>query len=108
MTYKLLKDSNDTTITIENLDTKSSINMGNLTMERLNILEKAGYKIEEDGHKLTDKWDWFIEEETAKELISTTMKIKKPIRDQRKKEIKKQENKKIDAIDVLLGLANYN
>lgn len=108
MTYKLLKDSNDTTITIENLDTKSSINMGNLTMERLNILEKAGYKTEEDGHKLTDKWDWFIEEETAKELISTTMKIKKPIRDQRKKNIKKEENKKIDAMDVLLGLANYN
>lgn len=109
--YRLLKDKgNNSNLTLENADTKASIIIGRLTMEILSILEEK-----EDIHfgdldeevKLKDKWELHISDETGKMLASKAMSMHKPVRDQRKVQIKK-DNKKIDAMDVLLGLASYN
>ena len=103
--YRLLKDKGTgANVIIENTSTKASVIIGKLNTKIIKILEDAEYKV-----NIIEEWNIEINSETAKSLIiNTAMKIKKPIRDQRKKEIKKQENKKIDAMDVLLGLAHYS
>lgn len=110
--YKILKEKgNNMNIVLENTETKASIVIGRLTMDILSILEKEGVHIGDSEGKiqLTDKWNITIRDETAKELSAKAMRMSKPIRDQRKvKEEPKKSNKEIDALDVLLGLANYN
>ena len=111
--YKILKEKgNNMNIVLENTETKASIVIGRLTMDILSILEsKAGVHFgDSEGEiQLKDKWDITIKDETAKELSAKAMRMSKPIRDQRKvKEEPKKNNKEIDALDVLLGLANYN
>lgn len=107
--YKVLKEKGHfVNVTIENTETKANINIGRASMEILNILDKAGYKVGEDGINFMDEWNIVVNKETAEDLSKLAMKMKKPIRDQRKKTTKKEENKKIDAMDVLLGLAQYN
>lgn len=111
--YKILKDKgNNMNIVLENTETKASVVIGKLSMDILSILElKEGVHIgdSEEIH-LKDKWDIAIGDETAKELSAKALRMSKPIRDQRKvkKEEPKKNNKEIDAMDVLLGLANYN
>lgn len=110
--YKMLKErGNNASVTLENTETRASIIIGRLSMDILAILEKDGVHIG-DGYgdvKLKDKWELRISDETAKELLAKAMRMSKPIRDQRKvKEEPKKSNKEIDALDVLLGLANYN
>lgn len=109
--YKLLKEKgNNANVTLENTDTKASIIIGRISIEVLSILkEKEGicFGSEAGETTLKDKWEFNIEDSTAKELSAKAMRMSKPIRDQRKVQIKK-ENKKIDAMDVLLGLASYN
>lgn len=110
--YKILKEKgNNMNIVLENTETKASIVIGRLTMDILSILEKEGvhFRDSEGEIQLKDKWDITIKDETAKELSAKAMRMSKPIRDQRKvKEEPKKSNKEIDALDVLLGLANYN
>ena len=111
--YKILKDKgNNMNIVLENTETKASIVIGRLTMDIISILEsKEGVHVgDSEGEiQLKDKWDITIKDETAKELSTKAMRMSKPIRDQRKvKEEPKKSNKEIDALDVLLGLANYN
>ena len=110
--YKLLKEKgNNLNVILENTETKAQLNLGRITLDVLSILEK-----EEDltfGEKgklnLTDEWNIIITDSTAKELSAKAMRMSKPIRDQRKhKDEAKKSNKEIDAMDVLLGLANYN
>lgn len=110
--YKLLKEKgNNLNVILENTETKAQLNLGRITLDILSILEK-----EEDltfGEKgklnLTDEWNIIITDSTAKELSAKAMRMSKPIRDQRKhKEEPKKSNREIDAMDVLLGLANYN
>ena len=113
--YKVLKEKgNNMNIVLENTETKASIVIGRLTIDILSILEsKEGVHIG-DGEgeiQLKDKWDLVVGDETAKELSAKAMRMSKPIRDQSKKtteEKKKEANKQIDALDVLLGLASYN
>lgn len=106
--YKVLKEKgNNSNVILENVETKASIIIGRLTMDILHILEKAGHKIGEDGINFKDQWELSVNEEIGKELASKAMTMSKPIRDQRKVKPKK-DNKTIDAMDVLLGLANYN
>ena len=112
--YKILKEKgNNMNIVLENTETKASIVIGRLTMDILSILEKEGVHFgDSEGEiQLKDKWDIVIGDETAKELSAKAMRMSKPIRDQRKVKVKeepKKSNKEIDAMDVLLGLANYN
>ena len=111
--YKVLKEKgNNMNIVLENTETKAQLNLGRLTIDILTLLEsKEGVHIgDSEGEiQLKDKWDLVVGDETAKELSAKAFRMSKPIRDQRKvKEEPKKSNKEIDAIDVLLGLANYN
>ena len=107
--YKIFKDEGlHSNVALENTETKARLDIGRISISMLDILSKAGYKEEDNTLKLVDKWELPIDKEYADEMSKLTMRMKKPIRDQRKKATKKEENKKIDAMDVLLGLAQYN
>ena len=110
--YRLLKEKgNNLNVILENIDTRAQLNLGRLTIDVLTLLEtKEGMTFGEGGTtQLKDEWNFSISEETATELSAKAMRMSKPIRDQRKhKEEPKKNNKEIDAMDVLLGLANYN
>lgn len=112
--YRLLKEKgNNVSITLENTETKASIIIGRLSLDILEILKK-----EEDIHfgdsdgeqQLTDAWNINIKDETARQLSAKAMTMSRPIREHKKKDeqVLKKDNKQIDAMDVLLGLANYN
>lgn len=110
MYYKLLKEKGkNLSLVLENVTTHAQLNLGNLSIDILKLLEKTegltfgiGGKIQ-----LEDAWNIHISEDTAKELSKKAMQISKPIRNKTEEEPKKS-NKEIDALDVLLGLANYN
>ena len=112
--YKLLKEKgNNLNVILENIDTRAQLNLGRLTIDILTLLgTKEGMTFGEGGTtQLKDEWNFSISDETAKELSAKAMRMSKPIRDQSKKatkEKKKEANKQIDALDVLLGLANYS
>lgn len=114
--YKLLKDKgNNSNVILEKTSTKECIIIGKLSMEILKLLEdKEGLVFDKDKSEALDlrtSWILDISEDTAKALSKMTMKMKKPIRDQKKKpseQPSEKNNKKIDALDVLLGLASYN
>ena len=112
--YKLVKEyGNNLNVILENTETKAQLNLGRLTIDIITLLEtKEGMTFGEGGEfQLKDGWDFTIKDETAKELSEKAMRMSKPIRDQSKKatkEKKKEANKQIDALDVLLGLASYN
>lgn len=111
--YRLLKEKgNNLNVILENIDTRAQLNLGRLTIDVLTLLEtKEGMTFGEGGTtQLKDDWNFSISEETATELSAKAMRMSKPIRDQRKhkEEQPKKNNKEIDAMDVLLGLANYN
>lgn len=109
--YRVLKEKgNNSNVMLENMETKASIIIGKITMDLLRILDEAGHKIGDDGVALRDEWCFEVNEETGKEIASKAMTMSKPIRDQRKYKVEepKKDNKHIDAMDVLLGLANYN
>ena len=110
--YRLIKDcGNNLNVILENIDTRAQLNLGRLTIDILTLLEtKEGMTFGEGGTtQLKDEWNFSISDETAKELSRKAMRMSKPIRDQRKhKEEPKKSNKQIDALDVLLGLANYS
>lgn len=111
--YKLLKEKgNNVNLTLENTETKASIIIGRMSMDILGILEREEgitFGDTDEDIKLKDKWELNINDSTAKMLLAKAMRIKAPIRNQsKKKETPKKDNKHIDAMDVLLGLANYN
>lgn len=110
--YRLVKEyGNNLNVILENTETKAQLNLGRLTIDIITLLEtKEGMTFGEGGEfQLKDGWDFTIKDETAKELSEKAMRMSKPIRDQRKhKDEPKKSNKKIDAMDVLLGLASYN
>ena len=110
--YRVLKvRGSRSNVVVENTDTKANVIIGRITMEILKILAEAGYKTEDDTLNLSDEWNLSIDKEIATKLTATTMKMKKPIRDQSKKnkiDIRKEVNKTVDAMDVLLGLASYS
>lgn len=102
--YLLIKDEgNNANITIINQETKSSVIIGKVTFELLSMLDEAGIK--KGKENLRDAWRFEIPDEIGRKLASRAFILKKPIKDQTHK--KNEQNKKIDAMDVLLGLANY-
>lgn len=106
--YRLLKSKgNNGTISVENVEKKAYTVIGRLTTRIITILDEAGVSVGTEEIKYTDEWDMPISSELATKLLELAMPIKKPIRDQRKKP-PKIDNKHIDAMDVLLGLAQYN
>lgn len=110
--YRVLKEKgNNVNIVLENIETKASIIIGRITMDILKTLDEAGHKVGDDGIGMRDQWSFEVNEEVGKELASKAMTMHKPKRDQRKYKIEEQpkkNNRHIDAMDVLLGLASYN
>ena len=110
--YRLVKEyGNNLNVILENTETKAQLNLGRLTIDILTLLgTKEGLTFGDEGKiQLKDEWNILISNSTAKELSEKAMRMSKPIRDQRKhKDEPKKSNKKIDAMDVLLGLASYN
>ena len=114
--YRVLKPKGiHSNVTLENTETKANVILGKISVEMLNILETGGHKIGEGGITKDYTWNITVDMDTASKLATSTMRIKKPIKEQKKEEVtsepenvSKQKNKQIDAMDVLLGLANYN
>lgn len=107
--YRVLKSKGSTSnVTVENTDTRASVTIGRLNAGIIHELNRAGFKEDDNLPPNRDEWNFEIKEETAKALASMAFKMSKPIRDQRKPETKKQANKHIDAMDVMLGLASYS
>jgi len=110
--YRVIKEKgNNVNITLENTETKASIVLGRVSMPILKTLEDAGHVFDAtSGITMKDRWDIEVNNETGKELAKHAMPLHKPVRDQRKVKVEepKKDNKQIDAMDVLLGLANYN
>ena len=110
--YRLMKDNgNNSNILIENENTHAQINLGRLSMDILSVLEaEEDMSFGEDGLvTLTEKWDLMLKPSTVEILSKKAMrmsklKMKKQTEEQRRKEL----NKSVDAMDVLLGLASYN
>ena len=114
--YKVIQESgNNANITLKNTETNAEVIIGRLSMEIVNILDKAGHSINteaEDSLNYKDAWDITISEDTKNELQRLAMRMMKPkrvkVQAEEKEAQKKIENKTIDAMDVLLGLAKYN
>lgn len=104
----LSKNSHDLMLSVFNTDTSSNTVIGKLSIEILELLESEGFKFNKDkddtdGINLSDKWELKISDELANKLADKAFKIAKPIRHQSKK----LKTQKIDAYDVLFGVANY-
>lgn len=104
----LSKNSHDLMLSVFNTDTSSNTVIGKLSIEILELLESEGFKFNKDkddtdGINLSDKWELKISDELANKLADKAFKIAKPIRHQSKK----SKTQKIDAYDVLFGIANY-
>lgn len=104
----LSKNSHDLMLSVFNTDTSSNTVIGKLSIEILELLESEGFKFNKDkddtdGINLSDKWELKISDELANKLADKAFKIAKPIRHQSKK----LKTQKIDAYDVLFGIANY-
>lgn len=106
--YKVIKEQGQkTSIIIENTDTNAIINIGQIKLDILNTLKDNGYTA---PLAYRDAWNIEVNKETANALAKLALRMKKPIRNQSKKvkDLFEKSNKEIDAMDVLLGLAQYS
>lgn len=110
MLYRVVKDKGvGANITLMNMDTGATLMIGRASVEIFHILEEAGYTFgrEDKDIKVNEPWSLDVDSTIAKMLQETAFKMRKPNRI--KRDIpEKKTNKEIDAMDVLLGLANYN
>lgn len=117
MEFKLTKNKGDNAnVTLFN-SAGSSLVLGRLSIPMIDALKKDGYTLkcsdDLDDKKtldITAEWSLEITEETAKVLQAEAFKIHRPVKDTRPQptnESTKVDTKKIDAMDVLLGLASY-
>ena len=103
--YRVLKArGHGANVVVENTDTRANVIVGKITMDIIHTMKESGITPPEPQ----EEWNVEVNKDTAVALSKMAMKMKKPIRDQRKPETKKEANKHIDAMDVMLGLANYN
>ena len=114
--YRINKDKgNNQNITLTNVETKTSVIIGKLTMAIMGILEKEVEFDESKEHtiKLKDKWNFTVSDEAGKELAKMASPIKKPIRNQSKtaseqtQPIQKHKTKSgrevVDVFDLIFG-----
>ena len=114
--YRINKDKgNNQNITLTNVEAKTSVIIGKLTMAIMGILEKEVEFDESREHtiKLKDKWDFTVSDEAGKELAKMASPIKKPIRNQSKtaseqtSSIQKHKTKSgkevVDVFDLIFG-----
>lgn len=102
--YKIIKEAgHNKNVLVVNTETSSSIIIGRLSIEVLNLLEREGHKIENYSNEI----DLEVNSDVAKELSSFALKMKKPIRDQSVKKPKAEDKPKVDAnvdaFDLIFG-----
>lgn len=113
--YKIEKPRGYTSILLTNTETHASIRLSEPTIDILEILKKdriifsSTTEPHDDSRpslSIRDEWNFEVSTETGKELAHTALKLKteKKIHTEQPK----KNNKNIDAMDVLLGLASYN
>ena len=114
--YRINKDKgNNQNITLTNVETKTSVIIGKLTMAIMGILEKEVEFDESREYtiKLKDKWDFTVSDEAGKELAKMASPIKKPIRNQSKtaseqtQSVQRKKTKSgrevVDVFDLIFG-----
>lgn len=106
--YKVVKEMGNTeNIYLQNTDTMAEVNLGRITPTICRILEKDGYSLGEiytgTAVTLKEKWSLTVSNEVKDELRKLAMPMKKPVRDQSKKEKPKKEI--VDVLDIIYGLA---
>ena len=116
--YRINKDKgNNQVITLTNIETKASVIIGRLSITIMDILKEDDTFREavETKSIIAESWDFTVSDEIGKKLAKTTFKIEKPERHaptsdsiESLESLKKKVNKTIDAMDVLLGIAQYN
>ena len=117
--YRINKDKgHNQNITLTNVEKKTSIIIGKLTMGILSILEKevkiCKDKGDDTGIKIRDAWDFAISDEAGKELAKMASPIKKPIRNQSKYKSEQTPDRKttksgravVDVFDLIFGTEN--
>ncbi len=106
--YRVIKPTGyGANVSVENMETHASVMIGGTTRNVMDILREVGFTEDEINTSL--EWNLEIDQDTAKKLVALTMKMKKPIRDQRKKptEDKPTTGKvgvDIDAFDLIYGI----
>lgn len=101
--YRVIKPTGyGTNISVENTETMASVIIGGTTRNVMDILRSAG--MAEGVIDPTIEWNFGIDHDTAKALVALTMKMKKPIRDQRKKPTTGKVGVDIDAFDLIYGI----
>jgi len=99
--YRVYKRTGNGVVAVENTETHAHLVIGRVSPEIVNTLTEAGYY---DLPLIGEEWDMEISSECAKALSLLAMKMKKPIRDQRKKkpeEIKPSAD--VDIFDLIYG-----
>ena len=111
--YRLLKEEGSwSNVILKNEDTEATLNLGRVGITMLSTLEEmegisTTAEDERNLIEISTKWNFDIEDSTAKELTKIAMPMKKPARSKTVKSEQKKESKHVDALDVLLGLADY-
>ena len=105
--YRVIKPAGyDTNISVENTETLASVVIGRVNLKIMEILRNVGFAEDEINTSL--EWNLEIDKATARELTTTAMSMKKPIRDQRKKPTEDKPTGKVgvevDAFDLIYGI----
>lgn len=106
--YKVIKPERGyTSIVVANPEEGKTVELGVPSINILDILKSGGYEI---PHAI-DIWDIDIDKETANDLARLTLRMKKPLRTNKKKQVtptleasEQTAGETVDAMDVLLGL----
>lgn len=102
--YKIIKEQgHNKNVSLVNMETSSSIVIGRLSIEVLNVLEREGHKLENYANEI----DLEVNSDVAKELSSLALKMKKPVRAKVEKKPKAEDKPKVDAnvdaFDLIFG-----
>ena len=105
--YKVIKpEKGYTSIVVANSEKGITIELGVPSIQILDTLKDGGYEIPH----ATEVWDIDIDKETANNLAHLTLRMKKPLRENKKKQViltqanEQTAGETVDAMDVLLGL----
>lgn len=98
--YKVYKPTGNGLVSVENMDTHASVVIGKANMEIIKVIEEAGY----EAPVYTDEWNLEVNKECATTLATMAMRMKKPIRDQRKKKEEPKPSAEVDMFDLIYGI----
>lgn len=98
--YKVYKPTGNGLVSVENTDTHASVVIGKVNMEIINTIKEAGYDLPPFG----EEWSVEVNKECATALATMAMRMKKPIRDQRKKKEEPKPSAEVDMFDLIYGI----